>query len=385
MMRDHAGAPPADSAEVSIRKRGHRRAGTIGGMSGFLGARFAAAPNALNLVRLLLAAEVVVWHAYSLRGGTWLPSQVETFLADIAVDSFFAISGFLICRAWMRRPELGSYAAARGLRILPGLWVCLLVTAFVVAPAAAWIAGTPTPSPAGQWHYVFGNADTWVGGVWGIDGGPVGVTYAGVWNGCLWSLGFEALCYVAVAILGVTRLLRPAVVAAIAAGAWSLSLLLVDVDATGLVPLAARCALMFASGALLWMGAERVPVDRRLVIGAVAVLVVAALFLPDYRLLAAPAIAYLALVASLRLGRNPRFVLTNDLSYGVYIYGFVLAQAMLMTGVDLPWAPFAALSLAVTLPVAATSWFLVERPAQRLRRRVPRLSAPVLRFEDGQG
>lgn len=344
---------------------------------GSIGARFASGPNALNFVRLILAAEVVVWHAYSLRGGTWLPDQVERFLADIAVDSFFAISGFLICRAWMRRPDVGAYAAARGLRILPGLWVCLLVTAFVVAPVAAWIAGTPAPSLSGQWHYVFGNADTWVGGVWGIDGGPVGVVYAGVWNGCLWSLGFEALCYVAVAALGVVRLLRVPVVLAIGAVAWSLSLLLVGGETAGLVPLASRCALMFACGALLWMWADRVPVDRRLVGVAAVALFGAAAFLPDYRLLAAPAIAYLALVAGLELGRFPRLVLRNDLSYGVYIYGFVLAQAILMVGVDLPWVPFAVLSLAVTLPVAAASWFVVERPAQRLRRRRLVVAEPV--------
>ncbi len=338
-----------------------------------VGERFDQAPNALNFLRLCLAIEVIVWHSYSLRGGSWLPSHVAAFLGDIAVDSFFAVSGFLICRAWMRKPHLGRFLIARARRILPGLWVCLLVTAFVVAPVAAWLSRTAQPTMQGQWRYVLGNADTWVH-VWGIDGGPHGVPQSGVWDGSLWSLGYEAMCYLAVAVLGLTGLLRPRVVLALAVVCWALSasLTFIGVVASGTpIWVGPRCGLMFACGALLWMWRDFIPVS-----GVLALISTAALLggsvLPNYRLLAAPAIAYLCLVIAMWLGRRRRLVLRNDLSYGTYIYAFVVQQALVLTGVRLGWVLFTLVSLSLTLPLAALSWFAVERPAQRRRSSVIR-------------
>jgi peptidoglycan/LPS O-acetylase OafA/YrhL len=184
-----------------------------------MGEHFESGPNALSFLRLLLAFEVVVWHAYHLRGATWLPDQVERILADVAVDSFFAISGFLICRSWFARPRIASFVLARSARILPGLWVCLVATAFVIAPAAAWWSGTATPTAAGQWAYVLGNADTWIT-YWGIGDGPVGVPRPGSWNGSLWSLGYEVGACVVLLGLGALGLLRAPVLIGLAASCW---------------------------------------------------------------------------------------------------------------------------------------------------------------------
>ncbi len=311
-----------------------------------------------------------MWHSYALRGATWLPHHVAAILADVGVDSFFAISGFLICRSWQRRPHLGRFALARARRILPGLWGCLLITAFLVAPVAALISGTSTPTASGQWRYVLSNAGVWVR-CWGIDGGPVAVPRAGAWDGSLWSLGYEAACYLGVAILGCARLLRPRVVLTLALIFWSCSATLVaaGIGASGLpIWCAPRCGLMFSCGALAWLYREKIPVSKALGFLALCSVVAGALLLPSYRLLAAPAITYLCLVVALLLGRRPHFVFETDISYGTYVYGFVIQQALLLCGVSLGWAPFAALSTVVTLAAATVSWIVIERPALGRRR-----------------
>ena len=58
----------------------------------------------------------------------------------------------------------------------------------------------------------------------------------------------------------------------------------------------------------------------------------------------------------------------TDISYGTYVYGFVIQQALLLCGVSLGWAPFAALSTVVTLAAATVSWIVIERPALGRRR-----------------
>jgi peptidoglycan/LPS O-acetylase OafA/YrhL len=339
-----------------------------------IGDRFAGGPNALNFLRIAFALEVVVWHSYALRGGNWLPDRLESFLSVIAVDGFFAISGFLICRAWCRNPRVLRFAAARARRLLPGLWMCLVVTAFVIAPIGIRLAGQADLSLRGQLDFVLGNAAIWVN-VWGIDGGPVGVPHTGAWNGSLWSLMWEVFAYVAVAILGVFALLRVRVVLWFAGVFWLWLFALVATDhwvANSGEPgwLLPRTGLLFACGALVYLLRDRIPMSRALAAAAGALVVAGMAATPSYLLVAAPALAYLCLYAGIELGRFPRLVLRNDLSYGVYIYAFPIQQALLLAGLgSIGWAGFTCLSIACTLPLAAASWFAVERPAQRFRRR----------------
>ena len=331
-----------------------------------LGHQFAVRPNALTFVRLCLSLEVLVWHAYSLRRSTWLPDAVERFLSTVAVDSFFAISGFLVCRAWTTRPDLGRFLLARARRLLPGLWVCLLVTAFVIAPLAAALSGTSAPTLTGRLAYVAGNADTWAT-AWGIDGGPTGVPHPGAWNGSLWSLGYELVAYLGVLVLGVTGLLVRHVMAGVAALCWavSASLLVTGWENAGSpVWLLPHLGLVFSCGALLWLHRDRVPVTSSAA-AAAAVLVALGALSPDPRLVAAPGIAYLCIAGALRLGRSPRLVLRHDLSYGTFLYGYPVQQALLLCGVALGWVGFVAVSVALVLPLAALSWWLVERTALR--------------------
>ena len=71
------------------------------------------------------------------------------------------------------------------------------------------------------------------------------------------------------------------------------------------VMIASRCGIMFAVGALLWLHRDRVPFSAPMAWLSLAAIVVGA-FTPDYRLVAAPAVAYLCLYLGLRLGEVPR-------------------------------------------------------------------------------
>lgn len=74
---------------------------------------------------------------------------------------------------------------------------------------------------------------------------------------------------------------------------------------------------------------------------------------PDDRVLAAPGLGYPCSYGILVLVRFPRLQLRNDLSFGTYVYGFPLQQALLMSGVRLSWLSVTAVSIAVTVPMAA--------------------------------
>lgn len=75
--------------------------------------------------------QVVYSHLYKFMGVSagnahWLIMQFH------GVPIFFVLSGFLISMSWERKPDIKLFAINRALRILPGLWTCIVITIVVV-------------------------------------------------------------------------------------------------------------------------------------------------------------------------------------------------------------------------------------------------------------
>ena len=325
-----------------------------------LGERFENHPNALTLIRLVLAGLVIVWHSVLLRTGR-PPGPLWQGLEEVPVDGFFAISGFLIVRSWQVRPDPRRFLVARAARLLPGLWLCLIVTAFVIVPIASDI----DVSLRQQLHYVAENATVLLQQP-RIGDTPVANSVA--WNVSLWSLWWELLCYLSVLALGRLGYLSARVVAGIGVAFWSILLVLTLVGAWALIPgvlwvsAIPRLGFMFALGGLLWIHRERVPFSGAVAL-TMAVVFLASLFTPNYHLLGAPALAYLLLWLAISLGRFKLLVWRQDFSYGLYLYGAVVEQSLIGFGLTASWWSLSGLAVSIALPLAMLSWFVVERPS----------------------
>jgi len=142
--------------------------------------------------------------------------------------------------------------------------------------------------------------------------------------------------------------------------------------------LAMRFTIMFSAGAAIYLWRDVIPARWSLVGASVLVVLVSSL-LPDYRIIGALPLAY-AIIVSGSLLRHQRLRLRTDLSYGTYIYAFPAQQLLVIGGLSgLHPLLFFVVATAATLPLAALSWFLVERPAQSLKSRLKRTwAAPEL-------
>lgn len=336
-----------------------------------LGKIFDPRHNALTTWRLVLAIGVFFYHSWPLTGReiSYLPAM--RLLSDIFADGFFVISGFLITAAWMRRPYLREYWASRTLRIFPGLWICLIVIAFVIAPIAARVQGT-TVTLSSELEYVVNNALLNIAYL-DIDGTPADVPYPGVWNGSIWTLFFVLLCDVMVSALGFVGLLKrrwviPILFAvALCCSAWFSYTL----GAYTWPQMLSRFFVVFLAGAMFYQYQAMIPARWSLVALSIAI-VVASGFMQNYRVMGVLPLAYSVIVSG-ALIRKTR--LRNDLSYGVYIYAFPIQQLLACFGLA-RWNPFLffLIATAATLPVAALSWFVVERRAMALKSRILRRS-----------
>lgn len=121
----------------------------------------------------------------------------------------------------------------------------------------------------------------------------------------------------------------------------------------------ARLGAFFLAGSLVYHLRERLPLTH--LGGALAAAVSAGLILGQaFDVLGAIPFAYLMMYLGVVLPLA-RVGAINDISYGMYIYAFPLQLVLaVVVGSALSAWAFALISIAVTIPFAAASWFLVE-------------------------
>ena len=368
---------------------------------GSLGAAMAGRSNGFGLIRLVLALAVVVSHSNPLGYGRLDPgtdwSGAQTSLGTMSVIGFFVISGFMITGSGLRL-GIGRFAWHRALRLLPALWVCLAVTAFLVAPV---LYEHQHGSLAGFWHnpdgplqYIEGMWNTSISNGYDIAGIMAtgihrGTNYNGAFDGALWSLQYEIFCYVMVGIFAFGGLLRraPRTVPLLAGGLWVLILMNL-LDAKSLrgapaesvarihVPLLGilnshyiiYLGFVFLLGAAMRLYRDRVPVNDLLALGCL-VAVLGSIHYGAFFVVGYPAFAYLVMWLGVRLPKRLHSIgQTRDYSYGIYIYGFVVEQALVMYhGTRWGHPAYLGLALVGTMVAAVLSCHLIEAPALKLK------------------
>lgn len=315
---------------------------------------------------LRLFAALVVLYGHSIPPGDFFSRHFGfRSLAEFGVDLFFVVSGYLITYSYDRQQNLLDFAANRLLRILPALWMVILLTTFVLGP---WV----TSLSLGEY---FRHPMTW-GYLQGLLVFPMqlylpGVfedTWTGFANGPLWSLPQEMFCYIGVALLGALGGLRLR---------WAVAvfLLLMGLQlqwelGTGI---GSRRLLefygLFAGGSIMYLARHRIPLHWAGFLLASAVFL-GCPYLPMGRLLYTPALVYGLIFLAFRLPASlPSAAKYGDFSYGVYLYAFLFQQLYLPYAKQGHFWTYLALVLAGTFVMAAFSWFCVEQPALRLKRR----------------
>ncbi len=362
------------------------------GRSRPLATAIASHDNGFNLVRLACALLVVVYHAYQInavRPGAADPLSALmaplTDLGSLAVGVFFVISGLFITQSWERDPHVLRFLARRIARIVPGLFVCLLVST-VVAVVFFSDKGAAGLAETAPWRYIVGNTvlHRLVYIIPPSEYRIAGVLGGQDLNGPLWTLYWEGRMYIMVALVGVAAMLPMRT--------WLRGAAVFLLLATHLFPTVlsgyiweTRLWSMFLAGMLLYTLAPSVHITWRHVLCAVALL--ALNWTRNHDLtpsgLSYFGIALVAATAGLALGGATRrwMHLRHDYSYGVYIWHWPILLMLRAALPPLDAPATLAIALAVTLPIAMLSWHFVELPAQRLARRwlrTPRAdTAPV--------
>lgn len=331
--------------------------------------------NNLNLLRVVAAIAVALSHSYLIVTGDPntrpLVSLTGYSVGYHSVNIFFVISGFLVTQSWVARSSLFAFSTARSLRIFPGLFVCTVLTTLLLGPAFTELPVTEYLTSPETIRYFLQTAS-----LVEPDGALPGLFTenpdASAVNGSLWTLRYELICYMTLAIIGVSGVLnRPTLFLWVSLFAGLvlavLSTQTLASDSTHPIGHVIRFGLCFGLGIVAFQYREVLVVHWTGVAGLFAL----SYFLFDtalYSFAVYVTTAYSTLwLAYVPNGRVRLFNKVGDYSYGFYIYAFPIQQSLISLFPNLTPEIMFILTVVLTLPFAVASWHLIEKACLRLK------------------
>ena len=345
--------------------------------------------NNFDFLRFLLAVFVLFYHCYPILYGLNAPHHgpVETvagICGGMAVPFFFVISGFLVTRSWLADPRPSDFLQKRVLRIYPGFLAASLFCALVVGPlgaadsAAYWHQFQPVKFA--RWALVL--VGPYIPTIFVSLPMSTGV------NGSFWTLRYEGYCYLLVLALGLLRLFqrRPALLAVFLVlyalrEAQTLTGRVFfpdrELHLLGNISYWSSLLLYFLAGMLAFLYRDMIPYSRPVFLTCLGILLLCGLGLGHLEVGLPVCGSYVLLCLAFwrRLGLQ-RFARYGDFSYGLYLYAFPIQQLLVLYGG--PRLTILTLFLSaflLALCIAVLSWYGVERPCLRLKRRSSRSPA----------
>ena len=367
-----------------------------------IGSSFDPRSNSLNLLRLVLALMVIFSHSLTIANYGSEGIAGKTTLGTMAVYGFFGLSGYLITRSAMHS-SLFHYLIARALRIFPAFWTCLVVVAFVFGPIV-WRHANPILArrcswscylhePGGPLGYVGRNLALQIHQSTIANTLPLGF-FRPVWNGSLWTLSYEFICYLLIGLLAVIGALRHRwSVVGLFGVVWTAMILITSIPVWNhafspfsnwfIMQLLTFVPIMLG-GAILWLFRDSIPDSGWLALCSLGLFALGFVLplggdVPAYSLTSTAFTAVFLTYPLVWLGIHlpfPQVAARNDYSYGVYIYAYPIQQMLVVFGAaSLGYLAYSLLSVVCVAPMALASWWIIERPSLALKRKITR-SAP---------
>lgn len=348
--------------------------------------------NAFDVLRFIMASLVIVHHSYDLIASPHqqlflVMTRWQLTLGSFAVGNFFVISGFLIAQSLLNSRNLLEYFLKRFLRLFPALFVSLFLSAVVLGPLV---------TRQDIWRYFWGGEGTHplqfvflnftlniFGFSYSIRDVFAGNPFPYAVNGSLWTLKHEFASYVILAGISLFGALRHP--------RWLLfftffvgGVYLVD-DMFGLRPTVGILKTwwvlndveypyflyllwLFLCGAILYIYRDKIYINTWMLVFALVVIFISREL--GYLYYVWNILSPYLIIGIAILFPFSWFSKYGDFSYGIYIYAFPVQQSLAYLyypEIDVYSMIF--YSFIVTLILSILSWYLVEKPALRLKKK----------------
>lgn len=320
--------------------------------------------NNLDLIRLLAAISVIVYHSFALNPQWGLIDPIKNHFGymttgGLAVKVFFFISGLLVTNSLLSRKSTIHFVISRAFRIFPGLAFVLIITSLVIGPIFTTMPIIDYFKSGQPFSYILKNLSLqtqyFLPGL--FEGNKYGV------NGSLWTIHYEVFAYVV--LLGIYLL-------GVGKSQWLSSLVCFCIIIEPMSPLKGvlfassennaiyLLAPCFALGSLLAINKN---LYKSNVITPVVIFFSQFIFTSEVisSLLMCVSVCLVLLhISSLEIVKKIR--VRQDISYGVYLWGFPVQQ-IISQSFHFGFFANVLLSILLTMAIALISWIAIEKPS----------------------
>jgi len=291
---------------------------------------------------------------------------------------FFALSGFLVAGSALRTRRLIPFLGLRVLRLLPALFVEVTLSAIILGALYTQLPLTQYYTSPMFWRYflnIVGDVHFYLPGVFTNN-------TTNVVNSNLWTLPWELHCYIVMSFMIISGIVYQRKILAILFALVTIILIYASL-VTGFQVVPAQVdgptlVYYFVTGVLMFLWRDKIVFHEVLLLVAAAVCYV--LMMSSKMVFIYP-VLLTYITVFIGLFPFPRFSLikSGDYSYGIYLYGFPVTQALVagVSGLHQNLAVAAPLAVLATGTFAALSWHGIEKHCLKLKRYIAPRSAKI--------
>lgn len=304
--------------------------------------------NNLDVMRFILATWVLFVHSYPLSGSSFTGDKLR-------VMAFFIISGFFITISLTKNSNVWNFLKARVLRIFPGLIFVTIVTVFLIGFITTDLSVKEYFSNSETLNYfkvlLIKSLDLYT-----LPGVFENNIYSNQVNGSIWTIYFEVIFYIGIAILGLFKLVNK----------WIMLLLFTFAYLVFLSPITFmgryfEMFIFFSVGSLFYLYRNKIPLKVSYAIVSLLLLLVASYFgyfVHAFAFFGTYLVLFLIFYRKISI---PFSANMGNYSYGLFLFGFPVQQAIVhfLGGSMNPIINFI-IAFPIALSFAMISWHLVE-------------------------
>lgn len=288
--------------------------------------------NNLDVIRFFAAILVIVCHSFPLSYGKTSSDYLAQYtnnrlsLGGFAVSIFFVFGGFLIAKSMDGKKNAVSYFSARCKRIFPSLIFVVCILTFVVGPIITNISVREYFTSKETFKYL---ANMFLIPIHNLPGVFENNVYPRVVNGALWTLPVEFMCYILIYIAYKIKLFEKKKYALTIPFVVIVTIALLFIKNNFIISVV-RPIMLYYIGLGLYVFRDNIVLSRKYFLVSTIMFIVFICVKMD---VLAMLVVFPYMMFYLAYGLKYKFKdfsKRGDISYGMYLWGWPIAQFVCM-------------------------------------------------------